>query len=213
MLAGLNENDAGDAAKLSGFCDGLVERFGCAVMVIHHKSDKIGASPVRGSSAFVANFDTVLEVTAHRQTKRVELRVRKHKDAEERLEPFTLVGHAIAGSLVFDPTSAGDHRDATAHGDQFSRKAVGAALQALAAIGREAAKPTSMLAELLIPRLDNEDDAARKRAVGNGRKQLSKLAKPGGPLQAYKVYAGNGRDLLWCLPEQIAIESRPAGSH
>ena len=189
MMVGLNENDAGDASKLIRFCDSLVEAFECTVLVIHHmgKDESRGG---RGSSAFYAGFDSVLEVKASRATKAVAVRVLKHKDAEERETPWTFEGKAIAGSLVFHPTSEADHRALTAIDDLYDRKRVGAALKALG-------KPvtTHVLAMQMFPADQGESAEDHQARVAKGSRVLGSLART--KLEAYATRAGS--EWSWSL--------------
>lgn len=194
-MAGLNENDARDAGIFVRFCDSLVEAFGCSVLAIHHtgKDDGRGA---RGSSAFHAGFDTVLEVKAHRPTKAVEVWVRKHKDADEPEKPWTFEGRVIGQSLVFFPTDASAHRQLTEGEDLYSPRAVGAALQSLGAYGIEHAVTTTVLASQLTPMGENEAVDQHQAAVSRCARTLGAAAK--GRLNAYCERHGSG--LSWSLP-------------
>lgn len=113
IMSGMNENDAKDATVFVSFCDQLVDEFGCTVIAVHHKSDKHGSSDVRGSSAFQAGFDTVLQVERNKATKTASVKVTKHKDAPERPEPWTFKMRNVGLSLVADPTSAVEHIEVT----------------------------------------------------------------------------------------------------
>ena len=64
-----NEDASSSAALVSNLCDRLVEEFGCSVIVIHHKSDKVAAAEVRGSSGYRGNFDSFVSVEADRPSK------------------------------------------------------------------------------------------------------------------------------------------------
>lgn len=189
-MAGLNENDAGDAGRFVKFCDSLVDAFGCSVVAVHHQSDKDGASVVRGSSALRAGFDTLISVKAHRATKAVEMRVLQHKDADEPERPWTFEGKVVGPSLVFQPTTPDEHRALTGEAGGLDRKAVGAMLKSLNAVGTENAVTTHVLAMSLVPAGAGED--LIKAMV----RSLSALAR--GKLEAYCQRLG--RDLTWSLP-------------
>lgn len=198
-MAGLNENDARDAGQFIRFCDSLVETFGCCVLAIHHtgKDDTRGG---RGSSAFHAGFDTVIDVKANRETKAVEVWVRKHKDAEERETPFTFEGRVVGPSLVFFPTNSEKHRALTEKIDDLDPRLVGAALQGLDAYGDEAGVTTRVLASALLPQIENETVEAREAAVGNFGRKLGACSKKS--LRAYCTVHGNG--IRWHLPARAA---------
>lgn len=194
-MAGLNENDAGDAGRFIRFCDSLVEAFGCTVVAIHHtgKDDARGA---RGSSAFHAGFDTVIEVKATRATKAVEVWVRKHKDAEERETPWTFQGRTIGPSLVFFPTTADEHQALTSKDDPYDRRKIGAALQELGAIDTDHAVSSSVLAAHLYKGPESEDQEARTSNITSITRRLGSLSKT--KLAAYCSAGPNG--IIWWLP-------------
>jgi len=196
MMAGLNENDAGDAGRLIRFADSLVEAFDCSVVIVHHlgKDTSRGA---RGSSAFHAGFDSVIEVKAHNGVRAVEVWVRKHKDAEEPETPFTLQGHKVAGSLVFDPTTPAQHRELTGSDDLYDRKKVGAALKQLGAVGAAKWIATSVLGHELLPAMEGETPDEHEARVGRGVKVLGSLSRT--KLEAY--CQREGREVRWFLPE------------
>ena len=194
-MAGMNENDAADAGKFIRFCDSLVEHFGCSVMAIHHngKEENRGA---RGSSAFQAGFDTVLEVKAHKNVKAVSVYVRKHKDAEERDTPWTFEGRVTGPSLTFEQTTPEQHRLLVGDSKEITHKTVGAALKLLKAVGEDAAISTTVLATQLIPARENETVEQRGEVIARTSRTLTAEAKD--RLEAYCVK--KGRDLYWHLP-------------
>lgn len=194
-MAGLNENDAKDAGRFIQFVDSLVEIFECSVIAIHHtgKDESRGA---RGSAAFHAGFDTVLEVKAHRKHKAVEVWVNKHKDAEEPEIPWTFEGKAVGGSLVFFPTTAEEHRSLTHVEAEFSHKRVHAALVALGAKGQGNGVTTTVLAAHLIPQIENESDEARQAAQTKTARALGALSR--GKLDGFGEMDGKG--FKWFLP-------------
>lgn len=194
-MAGMNENDAADAGRFIQFCDSLVETFGCAVLAIHHngKEENRGA---RGSSAFLAGFDTVLEVKAWKNSRAVAVYVRKHKDAEERETPWTFEGRATGASLTFEATTPEQHRALVGESKDITPKTVGATLKTLSAFGEPAGVTTAVLAtELTIPQ-ENESIEGRAAAIARTGRILAVAAK--GALEAYCVRHGKG--LLWFLP-------------
>ena len=196
-MAGLNENDARDAGRFIRFCDALVETFGCSVLVLHH-SGKDDARGARGSSAFQAGFDTVLEARAHKRTKAVAVYVVKQKDAEEKEAPWTFEGKEVGSSLVFFPTSAAEHHALTAKDDPLDRLKVGAALQSLNAYGLENGVTTNVLAQTMAP--GNEADTQETRAALQSKtaRVLGSLSKT--RLDAYCTKQPSG--LVWHLPER-----------
>lgn len=193
VMAGLNENDAADAGRFIRLCDSLVEAFpGASVVALHHTGKDEGRG-ARGSSAFLAGFDTVLELRAHKQTKAVEVWVRKHKDAEERSEPFTFEGKAIGNSLVFQPTTREEHAALTGKDESLDHKSVHFTLTTLKASGRDNAVTTHVLAGEMCRLIS--DVSEREAAVKKTVQTLKGLAKT--KLQAF--CQRQGADLLWFL--------------
>lgn len=194
-MAGLNENDAADAGKFIQFCDSLVETFGCTVLAIHHtgKETERGA---RGSSAFFAGFDTVLEVKAHKATKAVSVFVRKHKDAEEREHPWTFEGRLTGPSLTFQATSQEQHRLLVGESKDITPKRVGSALRDLNAFGEEAGVTTAVLATQLTETRENESVEERAQSIACAGRALSAASHKS--LEAYAIK--RGRATVWCLP-------------
>jgi len=202
IMGGMDENSARDAGTLVKLCDELVRVFGCAVLMIHHKSDKVGAAEVRGSSAFQAGFDTLLSVDAVRSLKTVKVHVRKHKDAAERETPFTFQGHVVAGSLVFEPITAAEYQEKVIGADGYSRRAVGQALKDLAAFGPPGVTTYVLAAKLVPPSNPNESVTEREKNLKTVQNRLGERAQPGKSLCAY-AYPGTGPRgaTMWYLPE------------
>lgn len=194
-MAGMNENDAADAGKFIQFCDSLVEAFGCTVIAIHHngKEENRGA---RGSSAFLAGFDTVLEIKAWKSSKAVAVYVRKHKDAEERESPWTFEGRVTGASLTFEATTPEQHRLLIGEGNAITPKAVGGALKKLAAFGEDAAVSTAVLATEITPA--REDESVEQRADAIARTSRAMTAQAKGALEGYCTK--QGKAWFWHLP-------------
>jgi hypothetical protein len=195
-MAGLNENDAKDATQFIRFCDSLVEAFGCTVIAIHH-TGKETARGARGSSAFFAGFDTVLEVKAHKATKAVSVYVRKHKDAEEREAPWTFEGRVTGPSLTFEMTTQEQHRLLVGDSKALTPKHIGAALKELNAFGEEAGVTTAVLATQLTEA--REDESVEERAAAISRTGRALAAQSTKSLEAYCMKKGKVN--LWLLPK------------
>ena len=194
-MAGLNENDAADAGKFIRFCDSLVEAFGCTVLAIHHngKEENRGA---RGSSAFLAGFDTVLEVKAWKNTKAVAVHVRKHKDAEERETPWTFEGRVTGPSLTFEQTTPEQHKMLVGEGKEITPTKVGGALKTLGAFGEQAAISTAVLATELTTHKEGDSVEDRAAAIARTGRALAAQAKD--KLEAYRFK--QGKAFMWHLP-------------
>ncbi len=197
-MAGMNENDAADAGRFIQFCDSLVEAFGCTVIAIHHngKEENRGA---RGSSAFLAGFDSVLEVKAWKQSKAVAVYVRKHKDAEERETPWTFEGRVTGASLTFEATTLEQHRALIGESKDITPKIVGATLKKLNAFGEPGGITTAVLATELTP--GKEDDSVEDRGAAIARTGRLLTVQAKGSLEAYCVR--HGKSFLWFLPAPI----------
>lgn len=186
-MAGLNENDSRDAGAFVKFCDNLVEAFNCSVIAIHH-AGKDTTRGARGSSAFHAGFDTVLEVKkVDGQAKAVEVWVKKHKDAEERGTPWTFKGRTVGQSLVFDPTTQDEHNEIIIENEPYAPIKVGRCLIARDACTRPTALSTTQLSVALLGR----DAIGEERPV----RDLERLAAT--TLRAYCEQTEDG--LIWWI--------------
>lgn len=189
VLSGKNENDAKDMGDLIAWTDGLVDRFQCPVLAVHHTGRD--ATHSRGSSAADAGFGSIIVATAHRETKMVRIHVQKHKDAEEP-EPWYLEGKVAHGSLVFSPVSKSEYEAATRVESAYSAIKVQRMLIEIGARG-DALKgvSTQILATHFVD--DATDDKKRARI----EKTLTRMARDS--LSAYVTDAAG--ILMWHVPE------------
>lgn len=79
LITGLDENSAKDASMITNFMEQLSRYYECFVLAVHH-TGKDQSKGARGSSAFYANFDTVISTKL--KSGGAEFRVRKQKDAD-----------------------------------------------------------------------------------------------------------------------------------
>jgi len=185
-LASLNENDSSTVRLFYAMCNALRDEFGCTVIAIHH-SGKDSERGARGSSAWTADFDSVIEtVRPDKGLLNVEVTIRKHKNTLEG-KRWTFKGEHVAGSLVFSPTTEKEHAEAKAEGDFFAPHKVGRALIAKGALGKANAVSTPTVWQTLGGELGDE----------KGVRQLEKLAKT--TLRPY--CEGSGAALEWFIPE------------
>lgn len=196
VMSGLNENDARDAGRMVRFMDDLKEEFRCPIIGIHHTGRD--ESHDRGSSSFRAGVDTVIRVSAHRPSRMLKIEVEKHKDAQEPEVPWYLQGRQIGQSLTFQTVSRDEYLTATRAESLFTHGKVGGALKALGSYGDSKAVTTHVLAAKLLPPEEGEDPEVRERKLTSTVKALAKLAKDN--LLGYVT--GQGKDLLWSLPEK-----------
>ena len=78
-----DENSAQDAKTMLDACGGLMEVFGCSVLLVHHTGVSDEAQHrARGSSAWRGALDIEISVVPATDTKPMEIIQRKNKDAE-----------------------------------------------------------------------------------------------------------------------------------
>ena len=87
--AGLDENSAADMGELVRACDAIRERYGCAVVLVHHAGHN--QDRARGSSAIKAALDT--EISATKDGQVITLQSTKSKEGE----PFAPLTFQLAG--------------------------------------------------------------------------------------------------------------------
>lgn len=99
LMAGLDENDAGDTGRAVEMISGLCRRYACAALIVHH-ANKSGQE--RGSSALRGAVDSVYVLDVNKTLKTLSLYCDKQKDAEEPKAVHFAVEKAN-GSLVLKP--------------------------------------------------------------------------------------------------------------
>lgn len=143
LLTGMDENSAKDVTMVTDFMEGIARHYECLALAIHHtgKDEKKGA---RGSSAFQANMDTLLSTT--KKHGGMELRVKKHKDADAPDEPFFLKLKEVGASIVLERTEtlAEAPKPGKSRHEWASREEVTAILAAC-----DAPQSTSMLVQMI----------------------------------------------------------------
>ena len=195
-MAGLNENDAGDATRYLDLAEGLKAEFGCTVLTVAHEG-KDGDRGLRGSSAFGGGFDIILKMDADTEAMTATISSPKVKDGSP-IEPFALRGgehHLSDGrtSLVFDWADRSDFHGTKAK--TVTSQDVGAALKAL-----RAEKGLTVTTENLACYLVGEY-AADEKMIKAKVKALQRGQD--GRLMAYVAHKGQGRgdSTLWTLPQ------------
>lgn len=103
LMTGFDENSAKDASMVIDFAESISRHYECLVLVLHHtgKDEKKGA---RGSSVFKANVDSQLSTS--KKHGGMELRVKKHKDADAPDEPYYFQLKDVGSSIVLERTNA-----------------------------------------------------------------------------------------------------------
>jgi hypothetical protein len=84
LISGMDENSAKDATLITGFMESIANRYQCFVLGIHHTGKDV-AKGARGSSAFLANMDSVFH--AFKNDNLISLQVKKHRDADSNGKP------------------------------------------------------------------------------------------------------------------------------
>lgn len=192
-MAGLNENDAGDAGRYLNVADGMVREFGCAVLTVMHEGKDEGRG-VRGSSAFAAGFDVVWKMEADTAALTARMTPVKLKD-DASPEPIHLRGRQVTtpngkSSLVFDLIpkdvwSQSKGRRIITHAD------VGRALVSLGAINGQTVQTQVLAVAVAGPDADdNRVDAVKKT--------LNREAK--GKFEGFVSFVGRaGVSTLWTV--------------
>lgn len=202
-MVGWDENSAKDAGLYTDFVQRLANHFNCPVVSIHH-SGKDSERGERGSSAWRANMDSSLEVTAHKELRLAVLHVHKHKDAPEPEEDFYFEGQPFAGSLAFMPIDAQHYKELTDTKSLYDQKIVFQALVKLKAFGIENMKPTRVLASELLPQTEGESAEERDKKLGRMASQLHRLGRAHGPLSGLMHTVA--RQHFWLVPEPKTAE-------
>jgi hypothetical protein len=178
VLAGLNENDGTSVRAFYAFCSRLRDAFGCTVIAVHHSGKDVERG-ARGSGAWTADFDSVIEtIRPDKKLMNVEVTVRKHKNTEDG-KRWTFKGSKLAGSLVFNPSTPAEHREAEEAADPFAPTKIGRALSDAKAHSRNAALTSAMLWQKLGGIVGDEA----------GVRKLDKLSKT--TLKAYVEHDGS----------------------
>lgn len=193
-MAGLNENDAGDANLYLEMVEAMAKIFRCCVLSIAHEG-KDESKGMRGSSAFEGGFDNVWKQEADLENRTVRIVPVKLKD-DPGFEPIcakgrqVMVPQARKSSLVFDWVSPDDF--ALRKGG-LSRTAVGAALHRLIQAGADRITTHVLAMELA-------GKGADERTVANVERGLRRGAER--HLEGYveKLGSGRGDATEWGLP-------------
>jgi KaiC/GvpD/RAD55 family RecA-like ATPase len=114
-MAGGDENAAKDASTFMAHVQRMAERWGCAVLLVHH-AGKDESRGMRGSTAIFAASDAVLHISKEAGLS-CEVAMTKQKDAEA-IKPVTLKGTEL--------TVGQDRRGKPIHTLVFDRVACGA---------------------------------------------------------------------------------------
>lgn len=188
-----------DVPKLIAYCETLAERYDCTVVVSHHAGHDVQKGP-KDSSTYHQGFDNVIAVeTPSRGSKIAIATITKFKDFPEPEQPFTFEGKPVGKSLVFQRTSADQHRTLTKKEDALAGAKVGGALKRLGAVGLERSVVTGVLAAELFPPTDTETIEDREAALVAATRKLNKLSKT--LLEGYCTHQSTTKGgMKWHLP-------------
>ena len=201
VMVGMEENSAKDVGLFARFVQATIERFKCAVAVAHHQG-KDAAKGARGSSAFLGNFDTIIETEYTRMTKALVVRVREHSDydVEDGKNRWTFEGRKIGTSLYFSQTRPEEHAVLVNEGNPFAPHKIAEALRYAEAIGVEHAVTSNVLAKVVVGGIaEGQTDEDYGAQVSRVERTLRGLAH--GKLQGYAT--GTGSALRWFLEASV----------
>ena len=103
LITGMDENSAKDASMITNFMESLSRYYECFVLAVHH-TGKDQSKGARGSSAFYANMDTVINTKL--KLGGTSLQVKKQKDADVGDDIHYFVTKEFAQSIVLERTEA-----------------------------------------------------------------------------------------------------------
>jgi hypothetical protein len=193
-LYGLNEDTAQDSGKLTHLAQTIAEGLHCAVILIHHASDKGERKDMRprGASAWVGNVDSVIQVWRPNMEMLTEVTAEKMKD-EELPRPLTFELVKQADSLVTKLTT---RRPSSGLGSEVAlSRAVQTILLTVGAIGFEKGIQTHVLAARILPDIPGQAPEERLHQLAELDARLNKAARASLSAFATKV----GRDFRWHL--------------
>lgn len=201
-MVGLNENDPGDANKFMDFCYSLVENWpGCSIIVPAHKG-KDGSKGTRGSSAFEAACDFVIDIDRKDRSSLVEVSVKFQRAGKEREAPYSLMGRKIAGSLVFEQVARSDISALERVVNMFDYRNVAHVLRMMGATNDNLHVSTDALAVELTPRDPNDAETVYSAKCRATAQTLMRLARR----QLKALCFGQGKTLSWVVPNLEASQ-------
>jgi hypothetical protein len=192
-MAGLNENEAGDAGLYLAAVEMIGRRLGCCVLTIMHEG-KDSQRGARGSSAFEAGFENVWRMEADPDLLTAKIVPVKLKD-DAGIEGVFLQARQVPtpngkGSLVFDRVERDDYQRVAGKRNGIIRSDIGAALRSLGAIDGETVTTQVLAMEIAGPGADRKLIGAKERNLRDGSH---------GQFAAYVAHQGAGRGdpTLW----------------
>lgn len=201
-MVGLNENDPGDANKFMDFCYSLVENWpGVSVIVPAHKG-KDGSKGTRGSSAFEAACDFVIDIDRKDRSSLVEVSVKFQRAGKERDMAYSLQGKKIAGSLVFEQIARSDISAMERMVNMFDYRNVAHILRSMGATNDNIAVTTDVLATTMTARDPNDSEEVYSAKCRATAQTLTRLTRR----QLKALCIGQGKTLRWFVPNLEASQ-------
>ena len=193
-MAGLDENDAGDAGLAMEMFADLSRKYASAGLIIHH-ANKSGDE--RGSTALRASVDAVFKCEADRATKTVVVSADKTKDTDEP-HPLAFTIIKVGSSAVLEPCAKPVYGKT---GPSQLKLDVARVLHEAGATKWTNALNGAALAEslLLLWGETDDDPEAQKRARTRVQAQI-RAAEKRGDLRAYTI--PNSSPAMYALPEE-----------
>ncbi|WP_181337907.1 AAA family ATPase [Hyphomicrobium methylovorum] len=202
MLDG-KENDTESGALFAKFCRGLIERYGCAVVTVHHNSDKDGASKTgRGTSSIKGNCDSMILVEGDPVTRTADVSVLKHRSFAMSAKPWHLRGRPCGPALVFGLITPEEVRAAQIERDPYHPTHIGAALRNLGAVRPDKAVASRILASELVPTERHATVEERDAAIKSATNRINERAafQPGEKKSLCAYAEKTDRGWYWSLP-------------
>lgn len=206
-MMGMDENDPTHANGFVRVCMSFIDKWpGCSVLVLAH-TGKDTAKGTRGSSAFEAGVDTVIDISRVERSTLVKAHVRHMRAGPERVSPFSMKGREAHDSLVFDYLQPIEAQALQAMTDPLDARRVANVLRQISAVSEGNAVSTSALATSLTDMKEGEREEGYRSRVAMTEKVLRTLGRHNGPLKRLTI---QGHTLRWYVPDlaEVADEKK-----
>ncbi len=197
----LSENDPADVNRFIDICRGLIARWPqVCILVLSHKG-KDAKQGTRGSSAFEAGVDFVIDLFRTEGSNYVKVEVRHQRGSKERAYPWDLVGRDAFGSLVFEAMEAGERSAFEHFRSLYEPEHVCRILRKMGAVNGPhgtGAVTTEMLAMEITPFEAGDTLLVRESRCKGTEHHLRKLARSKLRICSF----GIGPSLRWVVPDK-----------
>ena len=197
MMEGKEENAVLDMGQFVSALKRINRAVGCAVLVIHHMSDKPSATAERGSSALRAGVDFAIHVEGDGKKHVAKVTVKKQRDSELPSGSRYFKATSWAQAAVMSEIDRGTYDEATGAG--AGNAEIGAALVKLGAVDEDHAVETAVLAYAIYRHVEGEDEKEKETALAGLAADLKRKAWRG--LQGYHNQR-EGKALRWFATPQ-----------